>query len=206
MQSPEAPGFGALVVEVALFPVKSVPGLRPPRAQVGPEGLVGDRGFVLAVVGGEALTAKTAPRLRALELSGPAGAPLLRAPGAAPGDLAAVARFLGLDAPLELRPAPGGARQVAAVHVVSTLEREDPAAGDSSRANLVLRPAPGARPPSPAQLVGALLEVGAVLLRLGEPPRHCAGSFAEVLRGGALRTGDAARLLPRADGAGGGPG
>ena len=206
MQSPEAHGFGALVVEVALFPVKSVAGLRPAHVEVGPEGLAGDRGFVLAVAGGPALTAKTTPRLRALELSGPAAAPVLRAPGAAPGDLGAVARFLGVDAPLELRPAPGGARQVAAVHVVSTAERDDPAAGDSSRANLVLRPATGARPPVPARLAGSLLEVGPVLLRLGEPPRHCAGSFAEVLRGGRVGPGDAARLLPRADGGGGAPG
>ena len=197
---------GALVVsELALFPVKSVAGLRPARVEVGPQGLAGDRGFVLARPGGEALTAKTAPGLRQLELSGSAGAPLVRAPGGEPGDLAAVARHLGLDAPLELRAPPGGARQVAAVHVVTTLERDDPGAGDASRANLVLAPAAGAYPPA-ALPEGAVLEVGEVLLRLGRPPRHCAGSFAEVLRGGVVRTGDAARLRAHPGGAPGSPG
>ncbi|MCI2238969.1 MOSC domain-containing protein [Paenibacillus sp. TRM 82003] len=204
MQSPGVVDAGALVVQIAVFPVKSVAGLLPAAVEVGPEGLEGDRGFVLTA-GGEPLRAKTTPQLRELELSGTPQAPLVSAPGAAPGDLRAVARFLGVDAPVQLHPAPGGARQVAAVHVVTTADRDAPGAGDSSRANLLLRPAAAALPPA-AELAGALLEVGPVLLRLGRPPRHCAGSFAEVLRGGTVRTGDAARLRTRADGPGGAPG
>ncbi|WP_432533639.1 MOSC N-terminal beta barrel domain-containing protein [Kineococcus arenarius] len=204
MQSPGVVDAGALVVRIAVFPVKSVAGARVEAADVGPQGLAGDRGFVLTA-GGEPLRAKTTPLLHALELSGPPSAPVVSAPGGAPGDLAAVARFLGVHAPLELRPAPGGARQVAAVHVVTTTDRDAPGAGDSSRANLVLRPTAAALPPA-AELAGALLEVGPVLLRLGEPPRHCAGSFAEVLAPGTVRTGDAARLRARADGAAGLPG
>ncbi|WP_432486070.1 MOSC N-terminal beta barrel domain-containing protein [Kineococcus esterisolvens] len=205
MQSPGVIDAGALVVQLALFPVKSVAGLCVEAAEIGPEGLAGDRGFVLALADGEPLRARTAPRLRELELSGPAHAPVVSAPGGAPGDLAAVARFLGVDGPVRLRRAPGGARQVAAVHVVTTTDRDAPGAGDSSRANLVLRPTGGALPPA-AELAGALLEVGPVLLRLGEPPRHCAGSFAEVLRGGTVRTGDPVRLRASADGAAGAPG
>ncbi|WP_432495862.1 MOSC N-terminal beta barrel domain-containing protein [Kineococcus auxinigenes] len=204
MQSPGVVDAGALVVQIAVFPVKSVAGVRAEVVDVGPQGLAGDRGFVLTAAG-EPLRAKTTPRLQELELSGTPTAPVVGAPGGTPGDLAAVARFLGVDAPLELRPAPGGARQVAAVHVVTTTDRDAPGAGDSSRANLVLRPTAAALPPA-AELAGALLEVGPVLLRLGRPPRHCAGSFAEVLVPGTVRTGDTARLRARTDGAAGRPG
>ncbi|NAZ77916.1 hypothetical protein GTQ99_21260 [Kineococcus sp. T13] len=174
---------------ICTFPVKSVAGRCPQRAEVTPDGLRGDRGHVLTAADGTVLLAKHHPRLRELRLEGGADgrAPLVRTPDGS-GDLDA---FLGV-AGVALAAAEGGARQVAPVHVVTTAQRADPAAGDSSRANLLLELGPGE--PDPGELVGALLRCGDVELELGERPRHCAGLFATVLATGELRVGDAVRL------------
>lgn len=188
------PGAGALL-SLSLFPVKSVAGLHPVDAVVDDSGLRGDRGHVLVTADGTVLTAKTAPLLRSLELAGSAEHPLLAVPGGAPGDLAAVAALLGTG-PLRLRADAAGARQVAPVHVVTRAQREDPSAGDASRANLVVELA---ELPDDAEGAELLLgEPGAapVRLRLGTRPRHCAGWFAEVLAPGTLRRGAPVRLLP----------
>ncbi|MFB9377870.1 MOSC N-terminal beta barrel domain-containing protein [Kineococcus gynurae] len=175
------------LLQVQVFPVKSVPGLSLPAVEVRAEGLLGDRGFVLAS-GTETLVAKHHPALRSLALDGPPGAPRVAAPPAGPGDLRAVAARLGL-AEVHLEPVTGGARQVAAVHVVTLRARRVEGAGDSSRANLVLDT--DGWPEDPVE--GDVLEVGPVTLRLGATPRHCAGSFAEVLRPGRVGVGDAVR-------------
>ena len=192
------PGAGVLL-SLALFPVKSVAGLRPDVAVLQADGLRGDRGHVLVTADGTVLTAKTAPRLRALELTGSAERPLLTVPGGRPGDLDAVAALLGTG-PLRLRADAAGARQVAAVHVVTRAQREDPAAGDASRANLVVDLDPDLDG-VPDDAEGAELVLGdpggaPVRLRLGAHPRHCAGWFAEVLVPGTLRRGAPVQLLP----------
>ncbi|WP_167581510.1 MOSC N-terminal beta barrel domain-containing protein [Kineococcus rubinsiae] len=192
MTSPRA----GVLVALALFPVKSVAGLRPDEALLEPVGLRGDRGHVLVTAEGTVLTAKTAPLLRTLTLAGTAEDPLLAAPGQRPGDLAAVAAHLGTS-PLRLRAEAAGARQVAAVHVVSLAQRADPAAGDSSRANLVvdLDPAAEAAAVDGAHLLLGGLGEAPVRLRLGLRPRHCAGWFAEVVTPGRVRRGAPVQVL-----------
>ena len=191
--------LSGVLESLALFPVKSVAGLRPDEALLDPDGLRGDRGHVL-VAGhgsdGTVLTAKTTPLLRSLALTGTAGHPLLAAPGGRPGDLAAVAAFLGVPA-LQLRAETRGARQVAAVHVVSLAQRADPDAGDSSRANLVvdLDAAAEAVAGEGAELVLGAPGEPPVRLRLGARPRHCAGWFAQVLVPGRVRRGTPVRLV-----------
>ncbi len=122
------------------------------------------------------LAAKRVPRLRELGLTGD-GPPALLVPGGQ--DLAT---FLGVDG-ARLAPVPGGARQVEAVHVVTLAQRADPAAGDTSRANLVL----DLDAPLPS---GTLLRTGTALLEVVGVPRHCGGVFARVVEPGALRVGD----------------
>ncbi|WP_432524243.1 MOSC N-terminal beta barrel domain-containing protein [Kineococcus sp. SYSU DK006] len=179
---------------ISTFPVKSVAGRCPQRAEVTRDGLRGDRSHVLAAADGTVLVAKHHPRLRELRLDvtgdgvgDGVGTPVVRTPDGST-DLDA---FLGV-AGVHLRAADGGARQVAPVHVVTTAQRADPAAGDSSRANLLLEL--DGPEPDPGELVGALLRCGPVELRLGERPRHCAGLFAAVAAGGQLRVGDPVRL------------
>ena len=174
---------------ICTFPVKSVAGCCPERAELTPEGLLGDRGHVLTAGDGTVLLAKHHPRLRELRLDGGEDGrpPLVRTPDGS-SDLDA---FLGL-AGVRLAAADGGARQVAPVHVVTAAQRAAPGAGDSSRANLVLELGPGE--PDPGELVGGRLRCGDVELELGERPRHCAGLFATVVAAGQLRVGDAVRL------------
>ena len=171
--------------QIQLFPVKSLPGSTPPTADVGPAGLVGDR--LSAVVDGEGvvLRVKQHPRLRQLRLTGP-GSTLVATPDGSP-----LPDFLGVPG-AHLAAVDGGARQVAPVHLVSTGQRLAPGAGDSSRANLVVDLGPDE--PAPDAMVGALCSIGAVVLRLGERPRHCAGLFAAVVSPGALRVGDEVRV------------
>jgi len=188
------PGAGVLV-SLALFPVKSVAGLHPDDAVLEPSGLRGDRGHVLVTADGTVLTAKTAPLLRTLELTGSAEVPLLAVPGGRPGDLDAVAALLGTG-PVRLRADAAGARQVAPVHVVTRAQREDPAAGDASRANLVVDLGGLSEPAEGAELVVGEPDAAPARLRLGTRPRHCAGWFAEVVAGGTLRRGAPVRLLP----------
>ncbi|NAZ82120.1 hypothetical protein GTR02_09850 [Kineococcus sp. R8] len=175
--------------------MKSVAGLRPDEAELRPDGLLGDRGHVLVTADGTVLTAKTAPLLRTLDLGGSAADPLLAVPGGRPGDLEAVAALLG-SGPVRLRADPAGARQVAPVHVVTRAQREDPAAGDASRANLVVDLGGPGEPAAGAELVLGDPDAAPVRLRLGARPRHCAGWFAEVVVGGTLRRGAPVQVLP----------
>jgi len=178
---------------IGLFPVKSVAGLAPDEAVLGPDGLRHDRGFALVGPDGEVLTARRTPGLRGLRLHGDPAAPLVT-----PATGQDLAEALGVAA--ELRAQEGGARQVAPVHVVSLAQRSAPGAGDSSRANLVLRF--GADEPGPDAFTGARLVVGEVELLLAERPRHCAGLFASVLVPGTVRVGDPVRLTVGAQGPG----
>ncbi|MGI4894609.1 MAG: MOSC N-terminal beta barrel domain-containing protein [Janthinobacterium lividum] len=165
-----------------IFPVKSVAGIRLDAASIGPEGIVGDRAFALTGPDGAPLRAKRHPRLRELRLTGTPGSPRIITP-----DGSAAADFLGVS-PIALQMVEGGARQVAAVHVVSLAQRAAPDAGDSSRANLVVDL--DADEPAPDDFVAATLLVGEVELRLQQRPRHCAGLFASVVVPGTVRLGD----------------
>ena len=190
MVDASAPSRGPEVIgvllQVGLFPVKSVAGFSPPAAVLDAEGLRGDRSHHLLGADGEPLRAKHHPGLRDLRLSGAPQAPEVVTPDGS--DLAGFLHVPGVS----LRPASGGARQVAPVHVVSSAQRRAPGAGDSSRANLVVEF--GADEPGPDALVGARLVVGEVVLHLGERPRHCAGLFATVAVPGRVRVGDRVSL------------
>ena len=174
--------------EIHLFPVKSVPGFSLTTAELGPDGLRGDRGHAVVDEAGHVLAAKRNPALRGLALAGDPLAPHLRTP-----DGTALADFLAVPG-ARLAPVDGGARQVAPVHLVSLGQRRDPDAGDSSRANLVVEF--GADEPPAADLQGWTCSIGAAVLRLGGAPRHCAGLFAQVGTGGVLRVGDEVRVQP----------
>ncbi|WP_380175480.1 MOSC N-terminal beta barrel domain-containing protein [Kineococcus sp. DHX-1] len=163
--------------EIHLFPVKSAGGLSPQSAAVGPDGLVGDRSHAVVDAGGEVLAAKRTPRLRELQLGESLDAPRVLVPGGQ--DLAA---FLGVTS-AHVVPVAGGARQVEAVHVVTLAQRADPAAGDTSRANLVLDVDALLAP-------GTVLRIGTAVLEVVGLPRHCGGVFARVATPGALRVGD----------------
>jgi len=182
-----------VLVGIGLFPVKSVAGLAPASALLGPDGLRHDRGFALVGADGEVLTARRTPGLRDLLLRGDPASPTVTSPG---GQDAATA----LGVPAELRAQEGGARQVAPVHVVTEAQRSAPGAGDSSRANLVVRF--GDDEPGPDEFTGARLAVGEVELLLARRPRHCAGLFASVVVPGTVRVGDPVRLTLRAQGHG----
>ncbi|WP_432540445.1 MOSC N-terminal beta barrel domain-containing protein [Kineococcus sp. SYSU DK002] len=174
--------------EIGLFPVKSTRGLFPPAVTVGPDGLDGDRAFAVLDTAGDVLAAKRHPALaRLTPVPTPAGPRLL-----VPGDVP-LADFLAVPG-AAVGPVPGGARQVAPVHVVTVRQRAAPGAGDTSRANLVLD-LPGADEPPAADWVGRGLRVGAVHLEVVAVPRHCGGAFARVLTPGPVRVGDVAELL-----------
>lgn len=182
-----------VLVGIGLFPVKSVAGLSPTRVRVGPEGLQHDRGFALVGAEGEVLTARRVPQVRGLVLTGDPASP--RVTAADGRDASAVLGF-----PVRLLAQDGGARQVAPVHVVSTAQRAAPDAGDSSRANLVVRL--DDEEPGPDAFTGARLRVGEVELLLEQRPRHCAGLFARVLVPGTVHVGDPVRLSVGARGHG----
>ncbi|WP_432564758.1 MOSC N-terminal beta barrel domain-containing protein [Kineococcus sp. SYSU DK003] len=171
---------------LALFPVKSLPGLTPRSAAVGPDGLVGDRGFAVVDAAGEVLAAKRHPRLEDLVLAGPPHEPRVEVPGGVP-----LAQYLQVPG-AHVAPVAGGARQVEALHLVSLRQRAAPDGGDSRRANLVVEF--GEDEPPTRDWAGAVCAVGDVQLQVVGVPRHCAGVFARVLTPGSVRTGDVVRL------------
>ncbi|GAB7189851.1 hypothetical protein NUM3379_05570 [Kineococcus sp. NUM-3379] len=180
------------LLRIHLFPVKSMDGAPVDEVRVEPAGLVGDRGWAVVDTTGRPLRTKDHPALATcLARATPTGPELLLPGAGSPVPAAAagphLAALLGTG-PLDVRPQPGGARQVAAVHVVALADLGTAPGG--TRANLLLD-----LPGGTAGRAGSRLRIGDVELHLDAPPRHCAGVHASVLRPGTVRTGDDVVLL-----------
>ena len=180
-------GVGS-VVQVSVYPVKSLGGRTVREAEVGPAGLVGDRAWsVVDATTGERVTVKTTPRMREVV-----------ATGDAEQDTITLTEVLGR--PVRLAGSDAGPQvDAAAVHVVSAAAIERAAAGevpegcsaDDPRANLLLHLAEGQDERS---WVGRRLHVGEVVLDVVRTPKHCLGVYAEVAVPGRVAAGDTVRL------------
>jgi MOSC domain-containing protein len=169
------------VEEIRCFPVKSLAGMAVASADIGPDGVAGDRAATVVGNDGRPVRAKDAPVLASLA---PADA-----------DPAMLSEILGRPVRLEpLPPQPG----VAPVHLVSRAAVDRAAAGevpegcsaDDPRANLLL-----ALDGDERAWVGRDLRVGTAVLRLTRTPKHCLGVYADVITPGVVRTGDDVVLL-----------
>ncbi|GAA3170381.1 hypothetical protein GCM10010531_24500 [Blastococcus jejuensis] len=165
------------VVQIRVYPVKSLAGSDVPAAEVGPTGLVGDRVWAVVDDGGRPVRAKDAPVLATL------------APDA---DAATLSAALGRPVRLEpLAEQPG----VAPVHLVSRQAIDRAALGDvpegcsadDPRANLLLD-LDGAD--DERSWVGRTLRVGGAVLEVTRTPKHCLGVYAEVRHAGTVTAGD----------------
>jgi uncharacterized protein YcbX len=176
------------VVQISVYPVKSLGGRAVPEAEVGPAGLAGDRAWVVVdATTGERVTVKQTPALAGVVATGDEAA-----------DTVALAEVLGRPVRLE-RP---GAPQVdaAAVHLVSRAAIDRAAGGDvpegcsadDPRANLLLDLPEDA---DERNWVGRTLRVGELRLRVTRTPKHCLGVYAEVRQPGQVRVGDRVELL-----------
>ena len=193
----------ARVVEVHAYPVKSMQAAALPGADVTPGGLAGDRAWSVVTDSGELVSARQAPGLRDVRVTGVGEVPTLEVPGVAgavagPAADAALSAYVG--APVRLARAEGSAQEVAAVHLVSRqavaaaigTTSEDPACDiEAPRANLMLDL--GDEPPEQFERawVGQDLAVGEVVLRVSKIPKHCLGVYADVVRPGRINRGDA---------------
>ena len=163
-----------------LYPVKSLAGTSVSTAEVGTEGLAGDRAWAVTDAEGRPIRAKDAPVLATL------------APDA---DAASLSAVLGRPVHLEPLPSQPG---VAPVHLVSRQAIDRAALGavpegcsaDDPRANLLL----DLEDDDERGWVGRTVRVGGVVLEITRTPKHCLGVYAEVRRAGTVTVGDAVLL------------
>jgi uncharacterized protein YcbX len=200
---PESEHTVGSVVEVWIFPVKSMSGASLGSASVVDGGLEGDRAWAVVDDGGATVTAAKEPRLREVDARLLDGRLVLDVPGAQPGlgaEEAAPALSEWLGRPLRLAHGDGaGFVDVAPVHVVSRTSLADAAHAESCdtcdvtapRANLVLDLA-GAT--SERDWIGATVTLGGVTLTVVRHPKHCLGAYAEVVRPGVVSVGDPVSL------------
>jgi uncharacterized protein YcbX len=173
------------VEEIWVYPVRSMAGAARPSAEIGPDGLAGDRAFVVVDAGGSPVRGKDAPALRAAAATGDPDADALAATAA-------------LGRPARVVPAPH-ADGVAPVHLVSRQALAGAAAGrvpdgcsaEDPRANLVVALAAA---DDERAWVGRTVRVGDAVLELTRLPKHCLGVYAEVRRAGTVTVGDAVLL------------
>lgn len=166
------------VVQIRVYPVKSLAGSDVPAAEVGPTGLAGDRIWAVVDAGGRPLRAKDAPVLATLS----------------PADADAASLSTALGRPVRLEPLaeqPG----VAPVHLVSRQAIDRAALGnvpegcsaDDPRANLVLDLE---GQDDERSWVGRTLRVGDAVLEVTRTPKHCLGVYAAVRHAGTVTAGD----------------
>ena len=178
------------VVQVSVYPVKSLAGRTVPEAEVGPAGLVGDRVWtVVDATSGERVTVKTTPQLAGIVATGDGEA-----------DTMTLTEVLGRPVRLQR----GGQPQVdaAAVHLVSRAaisraadgDVPDGCSADDPRANLLLDLPDGE---DERTWVGRTVRIGEVEVDVTRTPKHCLGVYAEVRRAGKVRAGDRVEVLPR---------
>jgi uncharacterized protein len=175
------------VVQISVYPVKSLGGRTVPEAEVGPAGLAGDRAWaVVDATTGERVTVKGTPAIAGVVATGDAEA-----------DTITLTEVLGRPVRLDR----AGAPQVdaAAVHLVSRAAVARAAAGevpegcsaDDPRANVLLDLPDGE---DERRWVGRTLRLGEVELVVTRTPKHCLGVYADVRTPGRVRVGDAVEV------------
>jgi uncharacterized protein YcbX len=176
------------VVQISVYPVKSLGGRSVPEAEVGPAGLVGDRAWVVVdATTGERVTVKETPAMAGVVATGDDAADAVTLTGV-------------LGRPVRLERAGDPQVDAAAVHLVGRAAIDRAAGGDvpegcsadDPRANLLLDLPEGA---DERGWVGRTLGVGEVRLRVTRTPKHCLGVYAEVQQPGLVRVGDRVELL-----------
>jgi uncharacterized protein YcbX len=177
------------VVQVSVYPVKSLGGRTVREAEVGPVGLVGDRAWsVVDATTGERVTVKTAPQMAEVVATGDDEA-----------DTITLTEVLGR--PVRLQRSGQPQVDAAAVHLVSRAAVARAAAGDvpegcsadDPRANLLLDLPEGE---DERAWVGRTVRLGEVEVSVTRTPKHCLGVYAEVRRPGRVRVGDRVEVLP----------
>ncbi|ADB75795.1 MOSC N-terminal beta barrel domain-containing protein [Geodermatophilus obscurus] len=177
------------VVQVSVYPVKSLGGRTVREAEVGPAGLAGDRAWtVVDATTGERVTVKTCPQMAEVVATGDDEA-----------DTITLTEVLGR--PVRLRRSGQPQVDAAAVHLVSRAAVARAAAGDvpegcsadDPRANLLLDLPEGE---DERTWVGRTVRLGEVEVSVTRTPKHCLGVYAEVRRPGTVRVGDRVEVLP----------
>lgn len=170
------------VQQVWLYPVKSLAGTSVPAAEIGSDGLAGDRAQTVVDEAGHPVRTKDAPGLATL----PADA-----------DAESLSAALGRSVRLEaLPPTPGAAP----VHLVSRQAIERAALGEvpegcsaeDPRANLLVDLAGVLLEDADERgWVGRTVRIGDAVLEVTRTPKHCLGVYAEVRHAGTVTVGDA---------------
>ncbi len=177
------------VVQVSVYPVKSLAGRTVRAAEVGPAGLVGDRAWtVVDATTGERVTVKDTPQMAEVVATGDDEA-----------DTITLTEVLGR--PVRLERAGQPQVDAAAVHLVSRAAVARAAKGDvpegcsadDPRANLLLD-LPGGE--DERAWVGRTVRIGEVEVAVTRTPKHCLGVYAEVRRPGTVHAGDRVEVLP----------
>ena len=177
------------VVQVSVYPVKSLGGRTVQEAEVGPSGLVGDRAWaVVDATTGERVTVKSTPRMAQVVATGDDEA-----------DTITLTEVLGR--PVRLERAGQPQVDAAAGHLVSRAAVARAAEGDvpegcsadDPRANLLLDLPEGE---DERAWVGRTVRLGEVEVSVTRTPKHCLGVYAEVRRPGTVRVGDRVEVLP----------
>jgi uncharacterized protein len=170
------------VVQVSVYPVKSLGGRTVREAEVGPAGLVGDRAWsVVDATTGERVTVKSTPEMAEVVATGDDEA-----------DTITLTEVLGR--PVRLQRSGQPQVDAAAVHLVSrgAIARADAGdvpegcSADDPRANLLL----SLDADDERSWVGRTVHVGGAVLEVTRTPKHCLGVYADVRRPGPVRVGD----------------
>jgi uncharacterized protein YcbX len=177
------------VVQVSVYPVKSLGGRTVQEAEVGTAGLVGDRArTVVDATTGERVTVKSTPQMAEVVATGDDEA-----------DTITLTEVLGRPVRLERSGQPRV--DAAAVHLVSRAAVARAAEGDvpegcsadDPRANLLLD-LPDEE--DERAWVGRTVRLGEVEVVVTHTPKHCLGVYADVRRPGTVRVGDRVEVLP----------
>ena len=171
------------VEEIRVYPVRSLAGTAVPAAEIGPDGLAGDRTWTVVDEDGRPVRAKEAPGIAELDGSAP--------------DEDVLSAAVGRPVHLAALPPQAG---VAPVHVVSRQAIARAALGDvpegcsaeDPRANLLISLEEGG---DERAWVGQELRIGDAVLRLTRTPKHCLGVYADVVTPGTAHRGDAVLLI-----------
>jgi uncharacterized protein len=177
------------VVQVSVYPVKSLGGRTVEEARVEPAGLVGDRAWtVVDASTGERVTVKSTPEMAGVVATGDDEA-----------DTITLTEVLGR--PVRLQRSGQPQVDAAAVHLVSrrAIARADAGdvpegcSADDPRANLLLDLPEGE---DERAWVGRTVRIGEVEVAVTRTPKHCLGVYAEVRRPGTVHVGDRVDVLP----------